>query len=145
MSWLFSYLTRQCVMKLVGWLFFSLALQRHWALASDFFSFMIILQMVGLLGRVNSSSQVLYVNTGQHKHILNIHSLSGTRTHNPGLRASEDSTFLRPVFLNRRVLTLIIPGPHLIEKRIYRAAVWQRLRTTALDCSATVTGSRLVI
>jgi hypothetical protein len=36
-----------------------------------FFSFMIILQMVGLLGRVISSSQGLYLNTGQHKHRIN--------------------------------------------------------------------------
>jgi hypothetical protein len=33
-----------------------------------FFSFMIILQTVGLLGRVISSSLGLYLNTGQHKH-----------------------------------------------------------------------------
>jgi hypothetical protein len=43
-----------------------------------------------------------------------------------------------PVFLNRRAaaryraLASIIPGPRLIEKRIYRAAVSQRLRTTGL-------------
>jgi hypothetical protein len=36
------------------------------------FSFMIILQTVGLLGRVISSSQGLYLNTGQHKHRINI-------------------------------------------------------------------------
>jgi hypothetical protein len=36
-----------------------------------FFSFLIILQTVGLLGRVISSSQGLYLNTGQHKHRLN--------------------------------------------------------------------------
>jgi hypothetical protein len=35
------------------------------------FSSMIILQSVGLLGRVNSSSQGLYLNTGQHKHRIN--------------------------------------------------------------------------
>jgi hypothetical protein len=35
------------------------------------FSFMIILQTVGLLGRVISSSQGLYLNTGQHKHRIN--------------------------------------------------------------------------
>jgi hypothetical protein len=28
---------------------------------------------------------------------------------------------------------IIIPGPRLIEKRTYRAAVWQRLRTTVLE------------
>jgi hypothetical protein len=33
------------------------------------FSFMIILQTVGLLGRVISSSKGLYLNTGQHKHM----------------------------------------------------------------------------
>jgi hypothetical protein len=32
---------------------------------------MFILQMVGLLGRVISSSQGLYLNTGQHKHRIN--------------------------------------------------------------------------
>jgi hypothetical protein len=36
-----------------------------------FFSFMIILQTVGLLGRVISSSQGLYLHTGQHKHRIN--------------------------------------------------------------------------
>jgi hypothetical protein len=48
-------------------------------------------------------------------------------------------TSSRAVFLNRRaaaryrVLASIIPGPRLIEKRIYRAAFWQRLRTTAME------------
>jgi hypothetical protein len=36
-----------------------------------FFSFMIILQTVGLLGRVINSSQGLYLNTGQHRHRIN--------------------------------------------------------------------------
>jgi hypothetical protein len=35
------------------------------------FSFLIILQTLGLLGRVISSSQGLYRNTGQHKHRIN--------------------------------------------------------------------------
>jgi hypothetical protein len=35
------------------------------------FSFMIILQTAGLLGRVISSSQGLYLNTGHHKHRIN--------------------------------------------------------------------------
>jgi hypothetical protein len=35
------------------------------------FSFIIILQTVGFLGRVMSSSQGLYLNTGQHKHRIN--------------------------------------------------------------------------
>jgi hypothetical protein len=50
-----------------------------------------------LLGRVISSSQGLYLNTGQHIHIPNIHALCGIRTHDPGFRASEDSTCLRPL------------------------------------------------
>jgi hypothetical protein len=36
-----------------------------------FFSFVIILQKVGLLGRLISSSQGLYLNTEQHKHRIN--------------------------------------------------------------------------
>jgi hypothetical protein len=47
-----------------------LGLQPSWSLASDF-SFMIILQTVGLLDRVISSSQGLYHNTGHHKHGIN--------------------------------------------------------------------------
>jgi hypothetical protein len=44
----------------------------------------------------------------------------------------------KTVFLNRRAaaryqaLASVISCPRLIEKRIYRAAVWQRLRTTAI-------------
>jgi hypothetical protein len=37
------------------------------------FSSMVILQTVVLLGRVISSSQALYLNTGKHIHIPNIH------------------------------------------------------------------------
>jgi len=33
-------------------------------------------------------------------------------------------------------------GPSSYEKRIYRAAVWQRLRNTALDCKATAIDSK---
>jgi hypothetical protein len=62
-----------------------------------FFRFMIILQTVGLTGRVISSSQGLCLNTGQHKRIPNIHALFGIRTHDPGFRASKDSTCLRPL------------------------------------------------
>jgi hypothetical protein len=40
----------------------------------------------------------------------------------------------RAVFLNSRAAAGIISGPRLIEKRIYRAAVLQRLRTTVLGC-----------
>jgi hypothetical protein len=43
-----------------------------------------------------------------------------------------------PVFLNRRAVAQyqtvasIIPGPHLIKRRLYQAAVSKRLRTTVL-------------
>jgi hypothetical protein len=52
--------------------------------------------------------------------------------------------WFKPVFLNRRTATRyrtlasIISGPRLIEKRIYRAALWQRLRTTDLNGLKTV-------
>jgi hypothetical protein len=50
-----------------------------WALASFSVSWS-FLQTVGLLGRVISSSQDLYLNTGKHKHRINtsnIHALCG--------------------------------------------------------------------
>jgi hypothetical protein len=57
-------------------------------------------QTVGLLGRVISPSQGLYLNAGQHKHRINactnIHALSEIQTHDPSVRASEDSSCLRP-------------------------------------------------
>jgi hypothetical protein len=52
------------------YIYISLALQPPWALAHAF-SFMIILQTVGLLGRVISSSQGPYLGTGQYKHRIN--------------------------------------------------------------------------
>jgi hypothetical protein len=65
-----------------------------------FFSFVIIFtQTVGLLGRVISPSQGSYLHTGQHRHRINahtdIHALSGIRTHDPSVRASEDSSCFR--------------------------------------------------
>jgi hypothetical protein len=61
-------------------------------------------QTIELLGRVISPSQGRYLNTGQHKHRINaythahtyVHALSGIRTHDPSVRASEDSSCLRP-------------------------------------------------
>jgi hypothetical protein len=58
-------------------------------------------QMVGLLGRVISPLQGHCLNTGQHKHRINtytpnIHALSGIRTHDTSVGASEDSSCLRP-------------------------------------------------
>jgi hypothetical protein len=38
---------------------------------------------------------------------------------------------------------LLGPGPRLIKKRIYRAAVSQRLRNTGLDCYVTSTGKQM--
>jgi hypothetical protein len=56
-------------------------------------------QLVGLLGRVISLSQGLYLYTNTeictHNTKLNIHALSGIRTHGPGVCASEDSSRLR--------------------------------------------------
>jgi hypothetical protein len=60
-------------------------------------------QTVGLLGRVISQSQGLYLYTGQHKHRkthkhINIHASSRIRTYDHGgIRASEDSSCLRPL------------------------------------------------
>jgi hypothetical protein len=57
-------------------------------------------QTVGLLRRVISPSQDRYLHTGQHKHRINAHAniddLSGIRTHDPSVWASEDSSCLRP-------------------------------------------------
>jgi hypothetical protein len=56
-------------------------------------------QTVGLLGRVIRPLQGLYLNTGQHKHRINahidIHASCGIRTHDPSVRAREDSSCLR--------------------------------------------------
>jgi hypothetical protein len=65
-----------------------------------FFSFVIFFtQSAGLLGRVTSPSQGPYLHTGQHKHRINthtdIHALSRIRTHDPNVRAREDSSCLR--------------------------------------------------
>jgi hypothetical protein len=70
--------------------------------------FLIILQTVGLLRRVISSSRGLYLKTGQHKqnkyiHIPNIHALCGIRTHDPGFRVSEDSSCLRQLSYRDRL------------------------------------------
>jgi hypothetical protein len=57
--------------------------------------FLDLSQLVGLLGRVISSSQGLYLYTNTeertHTQTLNIHALSGIGTRDPGFRASEDS------------------------------------------------------
>jgi hypothetical protein len=58
-------------------------------------------QSVGLLRQGISPSQGLYLHTEQHKPRINsnntdIHALSGIRTHDPSVRAGEDSSCLRP-------------------------------------------------
>jgi hypothetical protein len=58
-------------------------------------------QTVGLLRWEISPSQGRYLNTGQHKHnkrihIPNIRALTGIRTHDSSIRASEDGSYLRP-------------------------------------------------
>jgi hypothetical protein len=59
-----------------------------------------ITQTVGLLGRGISTSQSRYLHAGQHKHRMytDIHALSGIRTHDPSVMASEytNSLCLRP-------------------------------------------------
>jgi hypothetical protein len=71
-----------------------------WALAAFSVSWSYI-QAVGLPVRGITPSQSLYLHTEQHKHRINAHNtdiraLSGIRTHNPSVRASEDSSCLRP-------------------------------------------------
>jgi hypothetical protein len=65
-----------------------------------FFSFVIFTLTAGLLERVISASQGRYLHTRQHKHRINahtnIHALSGIRTQDPNVRASEESSSLRP-------------------------------------------------
>jgi hypothetical protein len=72
------YIFTQYVKKVIfgGELHHILTIFFHWlysplGLWPLMFSFMIILQTVGLLGRVITSSQGLYLNTGQHKHRIN--------------------------------------------------------------------------
>jgi hypothetical protein len=56
-------------------------------------------QLFGLLGRVVGPTQGLYLHTGQHKHIktqTHIHAPRMIRTCDLNIRATEDSTCLRP-------------------------------------------------
>jgi hypothetical protein len=71
-----------------------------WALAAFSVSWSYA-QSVGPLGRGISPSQGRYLHTGQHEprmnaHNIDIHALSGIRTHDLSVRASEDSSCLRP-------------------------------------------------
>jgi hypothetical protein len=56
-----------------------------------------LLYTVGLLGRGISPSHGLYLHIEQDKHIIHAHSTDiHVRTHDPSVRASEDSSCLRP-------------------------------------------------
>jgi hypothetical protein len=71
-----------------------------WALAAFSVS-LSYTRLVGLLGRGKNTSQGLYLHTEQHKPRINArntdtHVLSGIRTHDPSVQASEDSSCLRP-------------------------------------------------
>jgi hypothetical protein len=87
------------------------------ALASDFFSFLIIIQTVGLLERVISSSQGLYLNTGQHKHRTNTYTYQtsmpcvGFEPTNPASERAKTVHYLRPLgYRDRSWITLL---PHI--------------------------------
>jgi hypothetical protein len=78
-------------------------------------------QLVGLLWRMISSSQGLYLYTNTEKHTtqtLNIHALSGIQTHGPGVRASEDNSCRRPLGYRDRLASERAKTVH----ALYRAA-----------------------
>jgi hypothetical protein len=85
-----------------------------------YFILCIYTQSVRLLGRVIGPLQGLHLNTGQHKHRIkrthtsNMHAQSGIRTHDRSVRASEDSSRLRPLGYRDRlylnILFIIMPA-----------------------------------
>jgi hypothetical protein len=87
------------------------------------FSFLILTQTAGLLGRGISPSQGLYINTGQHKHRLhththipNIRALSGIGSHDHSVRASEDSSCLKPRgYRDRHLISFTSQKSHCIS------------------------------
>jgi hypothetical protein len=99
---------------------FSMALPAHsgpWPLIQSRNHFS---QTVGLLRRVISPSQGHYLHAGQHKYRINantdIHALSGIRTHDSSVWASEDSSCLRPRCYRDRYSKMSYCSP---AKRIY--------------------------
>jgi hypothetical protein len=105
-SWYILWISwkQHSIMKTDKSLIQSLIYQWHYSPLLDpglFFSFVIFFtQSVGLLGRGISPSQGRYLYTGQYKRRINAHTdinaLSWIRTHDPSVRASEDSSYLRP-------------------------------------------------
>jgi hypothetical protein len=63
------------IMQFTPATYYSISLFFHWLYSPcgpwPLFSFLINSHLVGLLGRVISPSQGLYLNTGQHKHRIN--------------------------------------------------------------------------
>jgi hypothetical protein len=92
--------------------FYSLALHPQfgpWPTSMKFhFGFLDLRQSVGLLGREISSSQGIYLYTNTQT--LKICALSGFRTHDPGLRANEDSACLRPHDYRDRSTSVLHPN-----------------------------------
>jgi hypothetical protein len=70
--------------------------------------------MVGLLGRVISPSQGLYLHrTTQHRRTrTNIHALSGIRTHNPSNQSAKTHTSDRTATVTGICTVFEIPAPH---------------------------------
>jgi hypothetical protein len=113
-------------------LFFSLALQPPWALASAF-SFMIIFtdgrtpwtgdQLVGRPLPKHRTTQT----QNKRIYIPNIHALCGIRTHGPSFRAREGSSSLRPLgYCNRRLngLRLVNLSLCLTNSALRHEGVW---------------------
>jgi hypothetical protein len=73
------------------------------------FGFLDLRQSVGLLGRVISSSQdlYLYTNTEKHTQTLNINALGWIPIHDPGFRANEDSACLKPLGYRDRLFARV--------------------------------------
>jgi hypothetical protein len=105
------------------------------------FGFLICSHSVGLLGRVISSSQGLYLNSGHHKqnkHIYtpNIHSLSGIRNHDHSVSPSKDSSCLRPLGYRDRLIIIgkVIPVHAVEAPRVARDRSSHICRHSANKC-----------
>jgi hypothetical protein len=100
-----------------------------------YFGLLDLRHSVGLLGRMISSSQglYLYINTEKrararahahtHTHTPNIHALSGIRTDDPGFWANEDSVCLRPLGCRDRLESLLGSVKHKSRQDILKLEV----------------------